>query len=113
MKGPILNYGDGILVKGTDVCGIKGKYTVLELESAKSLESRIVELETLVDVLMKKVEDSQNLRRGNNMETITINYTKFLEALTAGNGRAELNLDGKTYIVFTEQALKECKKERK
>lgn len=44
------------------------------------------------------------------METITINYTKFLEALTAGNGRAELTIDGKTYIVFTEQGLKKRKK---
>ena len=46
------------------------------------------------------------------METITINYTKFLEALANGNGRAELNVGGKTYIVFTEQALKERKKEK-
>ena len=46
------------------------------------------------------------------METITFEYTKFLEALAAGNGRANLIIRGKTYIVFTKQALKELK-ERK
>lgn len=44
------------------------------------------------------------------METVTFEYTKLLEALTAGNGRATLTIRGKTYIVFTKQALKELSK---